>query len=66
MATKRAHIVKRDSGWAVRKEGNKKASKVYRTKEEAIKSTEKLRKEGSEVIVHKEDGSIQDWKKSQK
>lgn len=66
MATKGAHVVKRESGWAVRKEGNTKASKVYRTKEEAIRSTEKLRKEGSEVIVHNGDGSIQDWKKSKK
>ena len=66
MATERAHIVKRESGWAVKKEGNEKASKIYRTKEEAIKDSERLRDRGTDVIIHKEDGSIQDWKKSKK
>ena len=66
MATERAHIVKRDSGWAVKKEGGEKASKVYKTKDEAIKDAEKLREKGTDVIIHKGDGSIQDWKKSKK
>ena len=66
MATQRAHVVKRESGWAVKKEGNEKASKVYRTKEEAIQGAEKLREKGSDVVIHKGDGSIQDWKKSRK
>lgn len=66
MATERTHIVKRESGWAVKKEGNEKASRIYKTKEEAIKGSEKLRDQGSDVIIHKEDGSIQDWKKSRK
>ena len=66
MATERAHIVKRESGWAVKKEGNEKASKVYKTKDEAIQDAEKLRDKGTDVIIHKGDGSIQDWKKSKK
>jgi hypothetical protein len=32
---KRTHVVKRDSGWAVKKEGAQRATKVYRTKEQA-------------------------------
>jgi len=66
MTTERAHIVKRDSGWAVRKEGNEKASKIYPTKEKAIQGAEKLLEEGSDLIIHKGDGSIQDWRKSKK
>jgi len=34
--SKRTHVVKRDTGWAVKKEGTKRASRVHRTKNEAI------------------------------
>mgnify|MGYP005844457793 CR=1 FL=1 len=61
---KRTHVLKRESGWAVKKEGAQRATKVYSTKEEAVKSAEKSRKSGSDVVVHKKDGSIQQWKKS--
>ena len=61
---KRTHIVKRDSGWAVKKEGAQRATKVYPTKEQAIKGAEKSRKLGNDVVIHKKDGSIQKWKKS--
>ena len=63
---KRTHVVKRDSGWAVKKEGAQRATKVYTTKEQAVKGAEKSRKSGSDVVVHKKDGSIQKWKKSKK
>ena len=63
---KRTHVVKRDSGWAVKKEGAKRATKVYTTKEQAVKGAEKSRKSGRDVVVHKKDGSIQTWKKSKK
>lgn len=63
---KRTHVVKRDSGWAVKKEGTKRATKVYTTKEQAVKGTEKARKSGSDVVIHKRDGSIQKWVKSKK
>lgn len=61
---KRTHVVKRDSGWAVKKEGAQRASKVYTTKEQAVKGAEKSRKSGCDVVIHKKDGSIQTWKKS--
>lgn len=63
---KRTHVVKRDSGWAVKKEGAQRATKVYTTKEQAVKGAEKSRKSGSDVVIHKKDGSIQQWKKSKK
>jgi hypothetical protein len=63
---KRTHVVKRDSGWAVKKEGTKRATKVYTTKEQAVKGAEKSRKSGSDVVIHKKDGSIQKWVKSKK
>lgn len=63
---KRTHVVKRDSGWAVKKEGAQRATKVYKTKDQAVKDAEKSRKAGNDVVIHKKDGSIQEWKKSQK
>ena len=65
-SSKRTHVVKRESGWAVKKEGAKRATKVYTTKEQAVKGAEKNRKLGSDVVIHKKDGSIHQWKKSKK
>ena len=62
----RTHVVKRDTGWAVKKEGNKRASRTFQTKDEAIKEAQKYKKDGSDVVVHKKDGSIQKWEKSRK
>lgn len=61
--SKRAHIIKRDSGWAVKKEGNSKATKVFKTQDAAIKGAQKLRSTGHDVVVHRRDGSIKDWQK---
>lgn len=58
----RAHVIKRGLGWAVKKEGAKRATKVYTTKEKAVREAEKNRKSGSDVVIHKKDGSIQEWK----
>jgi hypothetical protein len=63
LTPKRTHVVKRESGWAVKKEGAKRATKVYTTKEQAVKGAEKTRKSG-DVVIHKKDGSIQRWVKS--
>ncbi len=63
---KRTHVVKRESGWAVKKQGAQRATKVYRTKEQAVKGAEKSRRSGNDVVIHKKDGSIQKWKKSNK
>ncbi len=60
----RVHVIKRGDGWAVKKQGAERATRVYGTKEEAVKGTEKYRSSGHDVIVHKGDGSIEEWKKS--
>jgi uncharacterized protein YdaT len=60
----RTHIIKRGSGWAVKQEGKQRASRVYKTKEEAIKSAQEHRKHGSDIVVHRKDGSVEKWKKS--
>lgn len=65
-SSKRTHVVKRDSGWAVKKEGAQRATKVYKTKEAAVKGAEKSSKSGSDLVIHKKDGTIQKWVKSKK
>lgn len=62
----RAHIVKRETGWAVKKEGASRAVKLYSTKDEAVKGAQKLKKSGSDLVIHKKDGSIEKWEKSKK
>jgi hypothetical protein len=65
-SSKRAHIISRDDGWAIKLEGNLKATKIYQNKDSAIKGAKKLVEKGHDVIVHKKDGSIQNWEKGKK
>ena len=60
---KRVHVVSRKDGWAVKKEGNSKASKIYDTKSAAEKSASRISK-GRDIVIHKRDGSIQKWKRA--
>jgi len=62
--SKRVHIITREQDWAIKKEGASRASKIYPNKQDAVDSAEKLRQSGHDVIVHKRDGTIQDWKKA--
>jgi hypothetical protein len=59
-------VISRESGWALKKEGNTKASKVYQNKDSALKGARKFIEQGHDVIVHKKDGSIQTWEKGKK
>lgn len=62
--SKRTHVLKRDSGWAVKKEGAQKASRIFKTKEEAIKNAQKQQTSEKNIVIHKEDGSVQKWLRS--
>jgi hypothetical protein len=57
------HVISRKDGWAVKREGNTRASRVFDRKEAAVEGPKKLSKGISDVIVHKKDGSIQRWEK---
>jgi hypothetical protein len=43
-SSKRIHVISRNGAWAVKKEGNLKASKVYSTKAAAIKGAKRSSK----------------------
>ncbi len=65
-SNERTHIIKRRTGWAIKKEGSLRATKIYDTKEIAIKNAQSERQAGRDVVIHKEDGSIQKWEKALK
>lgn len=45
--------------WEVKKEGNKRASRIAKTKEEAIDLAQKAAiKSHAELVIHNEDGSV--------
>lgn len=54
----RVHVVPSKDGWAVKKEGAKRASAVKDTKDSAVRTANTL-KSTERVIIHKKDGTIQ-------
>ncbi len=55
------HVVPRQDGWAVKKSGASRASKVFDTQEEAIKyGRNQTEKESGVLYVHRRDGTIRD------
>ena len=61
MAKKSQHIVKSSTGgWAVKSSGSSKASKVYNSKEQAIRHGRAIaRNQKGEIYIHGKDGKIQ-------
>ena len=62
----RVHIIKRGEGWAVKKEGNQIASRVFKSKTEAVKDSQIYSSRGFDVVVHRADGTIEKWDKAKK
>lgn len=57
----RLHVVPREKGWAVKREGAERASKLTSTKKEAEKYAKDIAKEeNGEVVIHGTDNKIQD------
>ena len=61
MSNKNQHVVPHKDGWAIKGEGNSKNTKVVETQKEAIKiATEIAKNQGSELFIHRKDGTIRD------
>ena len=55
------HIVPSEKGWDVKRQGASRASRVTRTKDEAVKvGRDMAQKESGQLIIHKKDGKIQE------
>jgi Uncharacterized protein conserved in bacteria (DUF2188) len=57
----RVHVIKRDDGWVVKKDGTTRASKKFTTKEEAIETATVYHRSGHDLVIHRHDGTIEDW-----
>ena len=58
---KNQHVVKHHDGWAVKGEGNERATKVTITQQEAINSAREIAKnQESELFIHGRDGKIRE------
>ncbi len=60
MAKDTLHVVPHDGSWAVKREGNERASSVHKTQREAIDAARELATEGDELVVHRSDGAIRE------
>ena len=62
MAGKNQHVVPTPNGnWGVRGEGNSKITKETSTQTQAIEMAREIAKnQGSEVVIHRKDGTIRD------
>ncbi len=56
---KNQHVVQHGKGWAVKGEGNAKATKVTKTQSEAVAAAENIaRNQKSDTKIHGRDGKI--------
>ena len=55
------HVVPHDGKWAVRGEGNDRATSVHATQREAIEAAREIaRNQRAELLIHGEDGKIRE------
>lgn len=58
---KNQHVVPSGDQWAVRGEGNSKKTRITQTQKEAIEIARTIaRKEQSELVIHRKNGTIRD------
>lgn len=62
MAKANQHVVPSQSGgWAVRRSGAARASRVFKSRQDAVTYARGLaRKEGSELFIHGSDGTVRE------
>ena len=59
--THNQHVVPHEDGWAVKGEGNERYTATYKYQDDAIDRAREIAKNyGSDVIVHRKDGTIRD------
>ena len=59
--TNNQHVVPHEDGWAIRGEGNERYTSIHRTQKAAIRRAKQIaRNYGSDVIIHRSDGTIRD------
>lgn len=54
------HVVPHDETWAVKREGNERASSTHDTQKEAIDAARGFAKDGDDIVIHRPDGTIRE------
>lgn len=61
MSKKNQHVVPHTDGWAVRGAGNQRVTSIHQTQREAIGAARDIaRNQGSEMLIHGENGRIRE------
>jgi len=61
MTSKNQHVVPHQGGWAVKGEGNQRATSVHITQQQAVDAARQIaRNQQSELVIHRPDGRIRD------
>jgi len=60
MAKSVLHVVPHNDTWAVKREGNERASSTHPTQKEAIEAARELAKELDDIVIHRADGTIRE------
>jgi len=61
MTSKNQHVVPHQDGWAVKGEGNQRATSVHDTQQQAFDAARQIaRNQQSELVIHRPDGRIRD------
>ena len=61
MSGKNQHVVPHEDGWAIKGEGNERATSVHETQQEAIDAAREIAKnQQSELLIHGTDGQIRE------
>ena len=56
---KNQHVIPKSDGWAVKREGNSRATSIHDTQASAIQAARKAaKKQGVELIIHGRDGAV--------
>ena len=59
--SKNVHIVPHPDGWAVKIEGNDRATSVHRTQEQAVDAgRDRAQRDECEILIHGENGRIRE------
>ncbi len=61
MAGKSQHVVPHKNGWAVKGEGNERATSVHKTQQQAKNVAKEIaRNQQSELVIHRSNGRIRE------
>jgi len=52
------HVVPQGDQWAVKREGNERASSTHGTQKEAIENAQEFARDGDDIVIHRTDGTI--------